>query len=640
MFSKPANLESESEKEPKRFRPPRAALSDFAFLTALHAISACVFLTQRGKDWIHNAPSLLLAAIIWLIVAARWSCLRSSPDNEHSESLRTTPSKNWLLRLALVWFSLLAFTLIAFTYPLALNFWHGYDDSDFLYKSTDSIFRQMAIFDSYSNRCATHVYSKLATSLTGDSLDGFLYLGTAIKWASAISLYSLLSMLFPKQRSLHLMAALLLIANPAEPLRYMIVAMGNYYFTPFRLLLSITLFLYSYLSENRWLLIIALVVLNTCVLTNEPGFLQLAAAPTLLLLAAKPRRPHFWLWTYAWLGTVAIGACRLVAFLLGKPDSYQIGAATKHPITIDSLWRRIEPSFSSFPIVGWNEFWAYGVAVAIMVLIILVLSGKGTIFPTGRRSYYAGLLVSAVAILLGVAPFCTLGGNARTQFFALPAQATFWALTIAFAASFAPKVARLWLEISLCTILVSIAAVGSMHHQTTTNESNRFEKVVRIFEGIRSETPRLKPGTLIVLLLPNGVKSPFGANYALHRLCRIEFAVNGIQTGDDYKDAIREEARFDHDGVLVPSGYAEPVAEVHTPNNGPKPACVGYERLVIFSLDQKGDVSLLYKLPESMVPEGALVARYNPGARILSGTAPVRFRFTHLSDWMPRFRPQ
>lgn len=647
MFSGPTKLESEQESVLIEVHPGRASLVDLLFLSVLQIVAACVLFTHRGLDWIAHGSVIVYVAVAWLAIAAAWLLVkRRSKINEHASTVTPSPGgrvlsdRNSLIRFACVFVFLLAFTLIAFSLPLTINFWHGYDDSDYLDKASKSAALLMMECDATGNRFFTYVYSSIATWLCRDSLDGFLCLATAIKFAHALVLYSILRLLLPNQRALWLMASVLLIVNPAEPLRYMMIIMGGYYFTPMRLLLAMTLFLYSYLNEARWLLIISTLLLATCVLTNEATFPLAIAAPALLLLVAKPLRPNFWPWVFAWTGTVAIGAFRLFQFLLNNRDSYQVGIGSKMSFTVpglmNDLMRCIMPTFSSFSMQGLKEFWGYGLTVALLAFVIMWLFGKQTIYPSTRRPYFVGLIVSAIAIVLGVIPFCVLKGILRTQFFAASAQATLWALTIALGASFAPKAYRRWLEISLCVVLVAIAAAGSMLYQKTVNVDIRFEKIVHIFQGIRSIAPEFASDTLIVFVLPPGVPSPFGANYSLQRLSRIEFSVNGIQSGD-YNDSNGEQAHFGSDGIMVPSSYAEKPNQ--TPINHGGPVCVDYDRLVVVSLSSSGDVTLLKELPKSLLPEDAHVERYNPSARILSHKRPAPFKFMHLSSWMTPYRP-
>jgi hypothetical protein len=66
----------------------------------------------------------------------------------------------------------------------------------------------------------------------------------------------------------------------------------------------------------------------------------------------------------------------------------------------------------------------------------------------------------------------------------------------------------------------------------------------------------------------------------------------------------------------------------------------GYDRLLAFSLNNRGDVALLNELPGILRSKDARVEHYNPQKRILSGTTAAPIRYFRLSAWMTPYRPR
>src|SRR5262249_48811853 len=153
-----------------------------------------------------------------------------------------------------------------------------------------------------------------------------LWLAFMFRCASALLLYGIVRVIF-KSDPLALLAALLFMVNPAEPWRYVAIVMMDYSLALFLLLLGTWLYLYSYFTANRLILLPSCVALVGTLLTRESSPLIAISVPALLFLV-KPRRPHRRLWLFAWVGTLALMLLRFVLFWLNTPDAYQKGITT------------------------------------------------------------------------------------------------------------------------------------------------------------------------------------------------------------------------------------------------------------------------------------------------------------------------
>src|SRR5207247_5614694 len=85
---------------------------------------------------------------------------------------------------------------------------------------------------------------------------------------------------------------------------------------------ALWLYVRSYKYQQRWLLVVACVLLASALLMIEAGYLVAVCAPWLLIVVL-PRQRHLLLWIYAWLGTVGVLAVRFMLFLSQFPGSYQ-----------------------------------------------------------------------------------------------------------------------------------------------------------------------------------------------------------------------------------------------------------------------------------------------------------------------------
>ena len=200
---------------------------DFGFLTALLLLSASVLLRFRGNAFIENKWQILILLILWSGVITVWvrNFKRTDPLLDVDNADKVPPKASALIERLLLPAFLFVFTLVGYFIPLRKCYWHGYDDAMTICMSPNPLW--IADLDTTYNRPFAFLQANIAHILTPDSIDGFLCLAICFHFLSSILLYLILKRLLKQNTAVPLIAAILLIINPAEPLRFMTVAMSH-----------------------------------------------------------------------------------------------------------------------------------------------------------------------------------------------------------------------------------------------------------------------------------------------------------------------------------------------------------------------------------------------------------------------------
>jgi hypothetical protein len=569
-------------------------------------------------------------AVIALLAAWEFSTRRMTDNLQEGNYRRGQVLVSWhalrrLLATLILPLSLLS--IVAFFLPLTYGFWQGYDDP--LMLSTARL--DWMFYDQMYNRPFVPLGPLIGLRLSPDTIDGFVWLAVLLRIATAVALYAILRQFDRLPKYIPLLAALLFIVNPSEPGRFLAVSLDVYQFSVFLMALAVAVYLFSYKAESRALLVGALLLFAIVLLSNEAGYLLALAVPALLWIAIKDRR-HWLIWAYAWWGVIVVLAARLIIFLVTTPNNYQL-ETTGAPVTsggqlIRNVWTQIQPLVAFGEVTaGEQTFLGYGVAAATVASLALwVVAGRQT-ESSSRRVLLSSIGIAAVACLLAVVPYFKFPYVLRTQFFAAPAQAAFWALVIGLVVSFLGFAARRIVLALTGGLLVLIATTGAMFTQNDSvnrGTSVNFAKLVYVYQQVHDQAPQLAPGTLVLFVADNFSSMPFRANYDVNELTQLVLNASGIVTA---ADPLGWQPSFSNNGVEFGNGDIFATKYEYR-----------YSEVVAFRLAPNGDIKLLSAFPDALLPNGVVADGYDPGSRIEQGGEPLRFLRSY--GWMRPYDPK
>ncbi|MBV9169868.1 MAG: hypothetical protein JOZ81_07270, partial [Chloroflexi bacterium] len=232
--------------------------------------------------------------------------------------------------------------------------------------------------------------------------------------------------------------------------------------------------------------------------------------------------------------------------------------------------------------------------------------------------------------VLSVLPYFKFSYVLRTQFFAAPVQATFWALGLGFMSSLLrPRAQQLSLMAASATlVLVSTTAAlfaqsNSIRYKTTTD----FSKLVYVYQQIHAIAPKIAPGTLILFVADDFTSVPFGLNYDVSEATQVALNVNGILSA---RDVMGWQPTYSPNGVVFGDFkvLGRPIGKYE----------YSYSEVMAFDLAPGGRVTLLKTFPDLLLPDGISAVGYRPMARIERG-AEDPLRFMRYSSWMKPYDP-
>lgn len=584
-------------------RISRRLLADLGFLTALLTLPAVPLIVWRKSPLLSAGWPLAVFFCGWFAVLAVW--LKSSPavvlpgadgPPEDARPRRFTGAAVAVLLLLL--------TLLAFYLPLRVNFWGGVDE--FANFQPECAVAWSDNWDGALGRPLVGLPTFVALHLKPGRIEGFLWVASFLCFASGWLLYLLLGRLVPRSSFVPVAAAVFLVVNRADPLRFYVMWASNHYLTvTCLLLLASWLFVLSYQAQSRGLLVLSCVALAGSLLSNESAYPTAALVP-LIGLAVRRDRERYSVWAYAWYGTVALLASRLVYHLLTSAGgSYQAEHSREvlqNPtLLLAHLRVLLEPALSYVsPAATWKGYAGYACgAFALGVLAVVTVRRS----RTGGDVRLLALAPAAAAVLCGILPFLPLNTSYRTQFLVAPAEATLLALLLAGAARLLPSRARLAAATLVTGLVAANATVAAVDSQYRHPSAVRFEHDVHLLRQIHGLSPSFAPDTLLVFVLDDKYQSPVGYNYTVSAMSRGMLGVDAIQA--NYIDPCKCEAAFTPDGVFANTGWGKRL--------------YGYDRVVAFGLKADGTLSLLRRLPDALLPSPDAAAGYDPLPRLRPG---------------------
>lgn len=504
---------------------------EFVFLSLLLIIAAIPLILWRAAPQIFEVVPMLGVATLWLGVCALW-LIASTRRTKIASTVSTYSSSYTFGRILLIISGLLALTIISFYVPMRQHFWVGMDE---IFELTNGS-PWSALWDNFANRPLAMTMSFIGTSLTPSHVDGVLWAVLAAHWLTGILLYGIIKILLPRAELLALISSALFIVNPSEKMRFAGIFLSPFYGFVFFFMLAIYLYLRSYYFQNRLLLIVACLALAVSLLHYESVYPVGLLIPLLLLL--RGRHKHFWVWTYAWGGTIALGVIRLLHFLSATSAAYQNYAfVSSRASTIQTLFQnlitQIMPIFRYFASPGTVlTFGVFSLSTALVIGIMVwrQSASQGALIVESKL-LLLGLVITAIILIASVSsaamfPSPPIGDYAkdstlRFQFLASVPQAVVWALVIVLFGTFLDRQAgRVW-AIVATGALVAMATGDSFELQSRNgifNPNVKFERVSHIFQQVHRLAPSMDEDSAIFFAIDDDAPSPFGWNYYLSNL--------------------------------------------------------------------------------------------------------------------------
>ncbi len=604
-------------------------LIDVGFITGLLVLSAVPLVVWRHSPWLHETRFVLGYWTVWLLGAGLWPVIHrridsaSPPGNPDERATGKPRARAAWIRTAIETILLGGLTGVTFLDPVRRHFWGGYDEpSSSLASEKARIWSQA--WDGELGRPLLGLPALLGQILTPDRIEGFLWLAAALCFLNSVLLMAIIRRLLPGALLVAGVAAALFIANRAEPLLFFPLWTTNFYWLAlFWLLLALWLLLLSHDRQERGLLVASCASLGAALLTNE-GLFPLALLGPVLLWLRRRRGSELRIWSYAWLGTMALLAVRFGAYLLSRPDSSYHARLLAEVVGPTALFHNLTAclmlglAYFQWP-TSPREYWLSWLAA--FVLGAVLLTGAARLPEAGGRrgAYGLGLGVAALGLLLGIAPFVHLNTPWRTQYFAGPGQAASLAFAIGLLGSVLPGWRGRCVVVAITGLLVANATAASLRSQDSSGALVRFEKTAHIFRQIHALSPRLGRDTLVLLVLDDdGGDTPLGPNY---HVCALSWIVLGeLATQAHFDDPHRNQPIFARDGVEVRCRDLFQYT---------------YDQIVAFRLAADGTVSLLLHLPSSLLPAESLAGHYRPLARLRPGSIDEP-RYLRYPSWSER----
>jgi hypothetical protein len=607
----------------------RCAFRDLICVTVLLALAALVLIALRDQAVLESNFSLagfyaacLAALSVWFITTRRCArphaLLAAHTESWHSQWLSGVLT--CALLLGLVW--------ISYYQPMKIYFWRGFDEHAVVLPA--SIWTPD--HDRGANRPLLLMWAWVGQHLAPNRMEVFLWMAAALWFFNSVLLMAILRTVMHNGGGLlPVSAAVLLVANQGEPARFMAMCQASFYLTTlFLLLLAIWLFLRSYQTEQRWLLVASCLVLGASLLTNDGIFPLTLFAPILAWLVRRREGHSVWIWSYAWLGVVAVLAVRFIIYLATMRVSYQANllADSLHQPAglLKNAWLHLMPFFAYFSVFqSPGVHWPITLATVVLVLIVCWLQIRKATAQTPRRALLVALGLGVLGVVFGIVPFLHIPLVFRTHFFAAPAEAVLLASLLGLAAGFFPRRARTVLLVALIALLSGLSVSASLRSQEVAKARAPvyFEKVVRIYQQLNAVTAHYPRDTLILLILDDHIESPVGVSYTVPLIARAVLGVRALQMNyTGFCQNVR--AAFAEDGVQVCFAIS-----------GGKTQLVGYDQIVAFRLSADGTVSFLQQLPQTMLPARSSASDYHPLERLQAGP-PAKLRFMQYPAWADR----
>jgi hypothetical protein len=638
--------------------PMRSATTlDALFVAALLGVLAVVLLPLRGSLLLEN-PYVAIGLVILLPAAltAAWCAFARQP--------RTWA---WPTKVPIPALALAALTYFAFYLPLRIHFWGGGDEHIAL-SDIDPLPSFLAC-DVTLNRPFTMLPALVGQFLAPHRIDGFLWLGVALVWATGFLLHRIVRELSPGTPLLSVAAGALLIVDRSDAARFFVLWASDYYLTALALtLLAIWLFLHSERTGSRGLLPLACGTLVIALLTNEGGYPLAGLA--LGVAAFRGERPRRWIWVAAWAGTIAVVSARFVLFLRQHgAEAYQsanVADAMREPGTLlDNLALHAATLLSYFDFHGaLRHHWPWALG-AFGFAVVAVLTGRVGSLKFGRDTLECGGLTplsffvergtkkesglkpphskvrsvdfaalasypkiaifAGVAMLFGMLPFLHMAHSFRAEFFAGPGKAVLVATLLCVLVLPLRRFGAVPLALAIGLLAANATAEATARQLAVRSASPvSFETTTHFFRQLHA-LGDFEAETVILVFLDDPDRSPLGVSYGAFMLGKELLGTKILVANDRGSTPLPMTPVFGPDSVSLPEG----------PSKRLWPGSAAYDQIVAVAVGRDGGVRLLDRLPSEVLPAESQAYRYDPARRMRPGPF-EELPFLHYPTWARR----
>lgn len=475
-------------------------------------------------------PILILISVISLI-----AFLANAPQNSLKEL--TQPNLIKLRDLIAIIFFLAIVTYLAFFIPMEMKYWIGLDEPVLL----GQISPWYKYYDDCCARPMAGLEAYLGVSLMPDKIYGLLLANVIARFLTGFFIFLSVLVLSNGMKQLSIAAAILMIINPVESLRFTPGISLPYVGVTMYLTGAVSLFLLSLRNYSRLLLLISCAFLGVGFLHYESIFLVATILPLAVLMIQSERERTVWL--VAWYAIMGFFAIRFFLFY-NKNLSYQAHYYEKlnYSSILESLIVLVKPIilFVTFP-TDYTIYSAWIISTIIAFALFCLLKAKNEKYNTVSK---VGLLIAItfvfLALILALLPGILVVPLAasipdfasdptmRLEFVAAPFQAILISLICFLAASLFPKIKILFPVIISSIVLISI--YNSFEFQRRGGNLNSYLDIQKESDILRRSDKLLndlKPNEIIFFEISDDTPSPFGWGYHVFHMSCLLYGVPG-----------------------------------------------------------------------------------------------------------------
>ncbi len=473
----------------------------------------------------------------------------------------------------------------------------------------------------YANRPLALLWTLPVPLLGADSFFPFAILGWVYAWGSALLVAHVALRVCPGRPLLAFLAGtFVLVWAPSDRARLSLVENSEYWGITFGMMLSLALFVESWVRRRIVLLAVAgalAVVSGRCYESTLP---VLGLCPLLLLVREERLSRALAGWAAAFGGFVgvALGLAVVPMFAKGQTLAYQKSFALDAQLLpmVDRLLQQYAYHFLPVVLPELAQIRPFAVAavVGVAVFVVAVLAWQAAVPAEGSRGRLGWLI--PVGLLLAGAGYTALvvtsqvTGAWRAEFLSAPGAALFLA-ALACGLGEASRGAGRIVTLAFAAWIVAVGSARTAALDAGWRMTTFYPRQMQVLSTLVEVVPDTLPGTLIVM---TGDTRAWRANFTFHHA--VEYLYRDAATG-----LVPGAIPAMLPGFFTLQGIAsEPLAVVRGPWRAPA-RLFPYDHLVVVRATDTG-LTLLDAWPAELPPLPA-GARYAPLLRVRPLASPL-----------------
>lgn len=482
-----------------------------------------------------SAGFLSSATLFFISLVSLMAFLANTPPKSLNELAQ--PSLINFRDLISITFFLATIAFFAFFIPMKMKYWIGLDEPVLL----GQISPWYKYYDDCCARPMAGLEAYLGVSLVPGSIYGLTIVNVIARFLTGFFVFLSVLVLSNGMKQLSIAAAILMIINPIESLRFTPGISLPYVGVTMYLIGGISLFLLSLRNSLRFLLLISCGLLGVAFLHYESIFLVAAILPITVFMI--PNIKERVVWVSAWYATMGFFALRFLLFY-NKSSSYQAHYYEKlnYSSVFESLLVLIKPIIKFIALPTSYTFytgWIISAIISIAAFHFLRTKNQKEI-RISRVNLLTIIAITFFALFLAILPgvlvvplaafipdFAT-DPTMRLEFVAAPFQAILVSLCCLLVASFFPKIKILFPLIIASIIFLSI--YHSFEFQRRGGHLNSyldFQKESDILRRSDVFLSNIRNDEIIFFEIPDELPSPLGWGYHIFHMSCLLYGVPG-----------------------------------------------------------------------------------------------------------------